>query len=791
MKWPLHININRVEREKVRFDIQLLCVLEGEILLKAEGQEIGLKKDDIFIINSGQQYSWIAKHSEPMVAVTEIDYKMLLEHTKKNMISFWCNSAAEHRVHYDELRKQIYLLVREYAIDPDRMSFMAQGIYYQMIDFLMEAFMVKSNLERTTDSKEDMIYQIVQYINGNFEKKISLEETADIFFVNAAFLSRIFKEKMKINFTEYVNAVRMEHVIQELLFTEKSITVIAYDNGYTNVSLFNRTFKKKYQKSPTAFRKEMKGEANDSASRRRTKERERLRLFVDTKEQERQKEGDICEEYTVDVLKRGEKVRYGCEAVYIGPARTVLQSNVQKHILVLREELGIRYLQIKNVLSSEMELRDSADVAQLNFEKVDTVFDFITEQDLTPVIELGEEARKIYRTMEHVILRQDTDTFILSEEDGRKVVSAFLEHVIRRYGYREVSGWLFCLSYDPEAEGDTSYQYARIVENSFRILKNQLPDCLFGVWGQEVSVRDYKILSCLEQWKQREVMPDFIMIQALPYQEEDGRYKYIPYPEYTRNKIQEARKLLDRNGFKESALYLNRWNSFLSDRNYINETAAKAAITVQNMIVCAKESDRMIYDYGSDLVSVSGDQFSFLTGGKGLLTKDGLRKPVCFALGFLGKMNGEQLLAEDGILAVRGTGEEYYILIWNPGRFSYKYFLKREDEWKKEEVADVFEKQGEKKITIRLSGLAEETYCVRRYQIDDESVNLIRAWEAFGNTENMMRDEIRYLKDTMVPRLSVEYIQPAKKYADLKLCVKINEVTLLHLFPRERNVQKN
>ena len=118
MRWPLKINLNRIERENQYFDIKILCILEGELTLQLNMQEYVLNKDDIILVNSGQRYSWIATNTDSIVTEITIDYRMLLEYLQKDMVSFWCNSVlVVGNESYVELRKQIYMLVKEYTMD--------------------------------------------------------------------------------------------------------------------------------------------------------------------------------------------------------------------------------------------------------------------------------------------------------------------------------------------------------------------------------------------------------------------------------------------------------------------------------------------------------------------------------------------------------------------------------------------------------------------------------------------------------------------------------------------------
>lgn len=60
---------------------------------------------------------------------------------------------------------------------------------------------------------------------------------------------------MGVTFLEYVNQVRINHIHEELLATEDSITDILEHNGFTNYKVFSRMFKAQFGMTPRELRK--------------------------------------------------------------------------------------------------------------------------------------------------------------------------------------------------------------------------------------------------------------------------------------------------------------------------------------------------------------------------------------------------------------------------------------------------------------------------------------------------------------------------------------------------------
>ena len=97
--------------------------------------------------------------------------------------------------------------------------------------------------------------EILSYIDRKYMNKISLKEISDNFHMSEKYFSRYFKNCFKITFVEYVNSVRLEKAASLLSTTDLSVTEVALQCGYTNISYFIRSFKKFFGTSPHVFRK--------------------------------------------------------------------------------------------------------------------------------------------------------------------------------------------------------------------------------------------------------------------------------------------------------------------------------------------------------------------------------------------------------------------------------------------------------------------------------------------------------------------------------------------------------
>ncbi len=98
------------------------------------------------------------------------------------------------------------------------------------------------------------IREIQEYIHKNFTQNISLKQLSNLYFLNAKYLGRIFKQETGLSVREYINNQRLEKAKRLLLDTKKTVLDISMECGFENVTYFNRCFMNRLGITPSTFR---------------------------------------------------------------------------------------------------------------------------------------------------------------------------------------------------------------------------------------------------------------------------------------------------------------------------------------------------------------------------------------------------------------------------------------------------------------------------------------------------------------------------------------------------------
>lgn len=99
------------------------------------------------------------------------------------------------------------------------------------------------------------ITDVVQYINNNYNVKLTLEMISQQFFISPYYFCHLFKEVVGLSFIQYLNLVRIKEAQRLLKNTKMNTTQISEAVGYDNISHFGRIFKQTTGISPLKYRK--------------------------------------------------------------------------------------------------------------------------------------------------------------------------------------------------------------------------------------------------------------------------------------------------------------------------------------------------------------------------------------------------------------------------------------------------------------------------------------------------------------------------------------------------------
>jgi transcriptional regulator GlxA family with amidase domain len=102
--------------------------------------------------------------------------------------------------------------------------------------------------------EDEPIKKAQEYIESNFQDKITVDQLASMFAIGRRNLERRFKKATANTVVEYIQRVKIEAAKQSLESSRENVNEVMYKVGYTDTKAFRSTFKKITGLSPLHYR---------------------------------------------------------------------------------------------------------------------------------------------------------------------------------------------------------------------------------------------------------------------------------------------------------------------------------------------------------------------------------------------------------------------------------------------------------------------------------------------------------------------------------------------------------
>ncbi len=136
------------------------------------------------------------------------------------------------------------LISKIFMIDPDRFS--------------QSPFIIFKGQKEHEDTP---ILEAQEFIEKNWQEKITVDQLASMFALGRRNLERRFKKATSNTVVEYIQRVKMEAAKKALETSRKSVNELMYDVGYSDTKAFRTVFKRVTGLSPIEYRNKYNKEA--------------------------------------------------------------------------------------------------------------------------------------------------------------------------------------------------------------------------------------------------------------------------------------------------------------------------------------------------------------------------------------------------------------------------------------------------------------------------------------------------------------------------------------------------
>jgi xylan 1,4-beta-xylosidase len=776
-------------------EIELVFVIKGSIDISISNKNFRLNTNDFIIINSKEIHYFNKMDNGNVVLIIQINPNIpVMSHSNLASISIECNSISFNKSHIlkaiDEIRDNLNCIISEVSKKEDHYELSVYSLILKILTIIFRNFpYYEIDDEGLKSGNENLnrINNIFQYVEQNYMHNISLHDAASLLHLNDYYFSHFFKKYVGLSFGKYLTKIRVEKAKNLMMSSDKSLTSIALECGFSSVKALHRAFKdiegcppSKYKESKIWEQKSNIG--NDESSIKQyndsTKSGARYVQYMSiiddsalstlgcgfpTSHEEKGTIYSERSEQAVDVVFNANdcgKVfnHYWKKLICAGRAAEGLREEWRNQLMEVQRELGFEYIRFHGVFHDDMMVYNEKNGVEIfNWQYLDSLFDFLLEVGLRPVLELGFMPDKLKSGDKTVFWWKGNVTPPRDYFKWSKLVKELVVHCINRYGKSEVLKWYFEVWNEPNHDDfwDGSKQdYFMLYKHTAEAIK--AVDEKLKVGGPAVFQGHEGELSWLEDFLafcENNTLPiDFVSYHHYPVgvavDEGDEPLIICNDEDSTYLGLKRVRDVVARTSYKDVEIIISEWNSSFSSRDLVHDTMYKAPFVIQNILKCLGLVDALGWWVFTDIFEELPIDNRIFHGGFGLINIQGLKKPSYYGYWFLSRLGTEKIASGDCYFVTRKQ-DSIQILMWNYCHYNEEFAAGNRTRLTQYNRYEIFD---EKRLHINLEvkGLNGK-YRVREYVLDRDYGSVFDAWVKMGAPENLSKEEIDILKKKMGP----------------------------------------
>ena len=215
----------------------VILILKGSGTISYDKKDYFVKAGDLVFINCNTEYSHRANDSEPW----QLSWLHFNGPTAQELHSHFLNRNGTILLHPSDFSEYLRLLdgLTNVMSQKKRDYELIASDYISRIYTKLLIEPIKPDSQGTTDEK---IQLIKDYLEKNFQKRITLDDLSCEFFISKYYMTRRYKELFGTTIIKYLTDCRINHAKKLLRFTHKTVGEISEECGFPDAAYFNKVF---------------------------------------------------------------------------------------------------------------------------------------------------------------------------------------------------------------------------------------------------------------------------------------------------------------------------------------------------------------------------------------------------------------------------------------------------------------------------------------------------------------------------------------------------------------------
>ncbi len=352
---------------------------------------------------------------------------------------------------------------------------------------------------------------------------------------------------------------------------------------------------------------------------------------------------------------------------------TLLRDDSLAQLKTAVDELDFRYLRFHAIFHDVLKTvtRDAAGQLVFDFRGIDKLYDAMLARRIKPFIELGFTPLAL-KTSDQKIFYWSGNTSHPEPTGWAALIDAFTRHLLQRYGAREVRSWYFEVWNEPNLDGfwerADQHAYFELYSRTAKTIKAIDPSLRIG--GPSTAGAAW-VPEFLAHAKATATAVDFITTHTYGvdhgYLDEYGVEDRMlsPSPDAIVGDVRRVREQIEASHRPGLPLFFTEWSSSYNPRDLVHDSYMSAPYVLGKLKRTQGLAQHMSYWVYSDLFEEPGPPDAPFHGGFGMMTREGIRKPVWFAYKYLAQLKGKEIPSSDADSWAATEGRDVRLLLWD------------------------------------------------------------------------------------------------------------------------------
>lgn len=245
-------------------EYEIIRILHGSFQLTIDGRSISATKDDIIFIQGGTLHGGVPE--DCIYECIVFDMRLLLGNNKvcrKQIQQLMRNELTVNLILTEKsisVRRPVEDLFHAMALKKPGYEFITQGSLFHLLGNIFEEQLYQKNASAPTASSHQIsrFKDVLNYIEEHYTEPISLDTMAKLAGLSPRYFCRFFRKMTQYTPTEYLNYYRIECACEQLAETQLTITEIALNCGFNDISYFIKAFHKAKGITPKQYKEQNK-----------------------------------------------------------------------------------------------------------------------------------------------------------------------------------------------------------------------------------------------------------------------------------------------------------------------------------------------------------------------------------------------------------------------------------------------------------------------------------------------------------------------------------------------------